>query len=219
MKPFRLAALVIAGLSLTFPLQAQTVDPLWTRTLAHAALVKKWAPEHKTMNVDAVSEGKHDRAKVRARLKGWENGKPVYESVQVEPKPEPGKSSKSHSEMNDATNMSDELMRPNAPVKRTDGQLLHGKSWTMFDVAESKGPVDVSVRLWVDPVTGVAHQVESKIRGTLMFDMFLATSYVPHPIAGSVPERSEFRLKVLVPFVDAKVNIVSSMDDWIPRPN
>ncbi len=219
MKPFKLAAFAIAALSLAFPLHAQTVDPLWSKTLAHAALMKKWAPEEKNLRIDTSGDDKTERVKVRARLKGWENGKPVYDTVQIEPKPEPGKSAKGTSEMNDASTMGDELMRMNAPVKRTDGQLLHGKSWTMFDVAESKGPVNVAVRLWVDPVSGVPHQVESKIRGTLMFDMFLATTYVPHKVAGSVPERSDFRLKVLVPFVDAKVNILSSMDNWVPRPN
>ncbi|MDB5936725.1 MAG: hypothetical protein JWQ01_4069 [Massilia sp.] len=217
MKPFQLAA--IAALMLGLPLHAQTVDPLWTKTLAHSALVKKWAAADKTMNVDAVADDKHDRAKVKSHLTGWDKGKPVYETVQVEPKPEPGKSPKGPNEMSNAINMSDDLMRPNAPVRRTDGQLLHGQSWTRFDVAESKGPVDVSVRLWVDPVTGVAHQVESKIRGTLMFDMFLATTYAPHKTAGSLPERSDFKLKVLVPFVDATVNIASRMDNWVPRPN
>jgi hypothetical protein len=219
MKPFKLAAFALAALTLALPLQAQTVDPLWTKTLAHSALVKKWAPEEKTMRIDASGDDKNERVKVRARLKGWDNGKPVYDTVQIEPKPEPGKSSKGQTEMNDANNMTDELMRMNAPVKRTDGQVLHGKSWTMFDVAESKGPVNVSVRLWVDPVTGVAHHVESKLRGTFMFDIFMATTYMPHKLAGSLPERSDFRLKVLVPFVDAKVNILSSMDNWVPRPN
>ncbi|MFC0135449.1 hypothetical protein CR105_14840 [Massilia eurypsychrophila] len=219
MKSFKLAAFATAALSLALPLQAQTVDPLWTKTLAHSALVKKWAPQEKTTRIDASGDDKNERVKVRARLKGWDNGKPVYDTVQIEPKPEPGKSAKGQTEMNDANNMTDELMRMNAPVRRTDGQVLHGKSWTMFDVAESKGPVNVSVRLWVDPVTGVAHHVESKLRGTLMFDMFMATSYVPHKVAGSVPERSDFRLKVLVPFVDARVNILSSMDNWVPRPN
>jgi hypothetical protein len=220
MKPLKLAALAIAAFSFASPLHAQTVDPLWTKTLAHAALVKKWAPEDKTMTVDAVAEDKHDRSKTKSHLKGWEKGMPVYDTVQIEPKREEGKdSAKGKKAMGDAGNLGDELMRPNAPVKRTDGQLLHGKSWTVFDVAESKGPIDVSVRLWVDPSTGVAHQVESKVHGTLMFDMFLTTEYAPHKQAGSLPERSDFKLKVLVPLVDAKVNIVNRMDNWIARPD
>jgi hypothetical protein len=220
MKPFKLAAFAVAAFSIASAPHAQTVDELWTKTLAHAALVKKWAPEDRTMTVDAVADDKHDRARTKSHLKGWENGKPVYDTVQIDPKPEPGKlSGKGKTEMTDAANMADELMRPNAAVRRTDGQRLHGKSWTVFDVSDSKGPIDVSVRLWVDPATGVAHQVESKIHGTLMFDMVLETSYAAHKQAGSLPERSEFKLKLLVPFVDAKVNIVSNMDNWSARPN
>ena len=219
MKPFKLAALALA-FSFALPSGAQTVDPLWTKTLAHAALVKKWAPEDTATKVDAIAEGKRENARTKSHLKGWENGKPVYDTVQIEPPPDTGKpTSKGKNEMSDAASMGENLMRPDAPVRRTDGQQLHGKSWTIFDVAESKGPMDVSVRLWVDPVTGVAHQVESKVHGTLMFDMFMTTAYAPHRQAGSLPERSDFKIKVLVPFVDAKVNIVRSMDNWIPRPD
>lgn len=219
MNPFKFAALALVAISFALPSSAQTVDPLWTKTLAHSALVKKWAPEDATMTVDALADGKHDKAKTRSHLKGWEKGKPVYDTVQIEPKPEAGKApAKASSEMTDATNMADQLMRANAPVRRADGQLLHGKSWTTFDVSESKGPVDIGVRVWVDPATGIIHQTESKVHGTMMFDLFLTTSYAPHPQAGSLPDRIEFRMKVLVPFTDARVNIVSSMDNWIARP-
>ena len=220
MKPFKLAAIAFAVFSFALPLHAQTVDPLWTKTLAHGALVRKWAPEDTAMHVDVIAEGKHEWAKTKSHLTGWENGKPVYDTVQIAPKPEAGKPpAKGKNEMADASNMGEKLMRADAPVRRTDGQVLHGKSWTTFDVAESKGPVDVSIRLWVDPLTGVAHQVESKVHGTLMFDMFLTTAYAPHKQAGSLPERTDFKLKVLVPFVDANVKIGGTMDNWTPRPN
>jgi hypothetical protein len=219
MKSFKLAALAIVGFSLALPSIAQTVDPLWTKTLAHSALVKKWAPEDTTMSVDALADGKHDKAKTRSHLKGWDKGKPVYDTVQVEPKPEAGKPPrKANSEMTDANNLGDGLMRMNAPVRRADGQVLHGKRWTTFDVAESKGPIDVAVRVWVDPATGIIHQTESTVHGTLMFDMLLTTLYAPHQQAGSLPDSVAFKLKVLVPFTDATVNIVSSMANWIVRP-
>lgn len=218
MKPFKFVALVIAAISFALPLRAEPVDPLWAKTLAHADLVKKWAPMDRVTVVDAVDDEKREKVKTRSHLKGWENGKPVYDTVQVEPK-EAGKAAgKGKNEINDASNMSDNLMRLNAPVRRTDGQQLHGKTWTTFDVAESKGPIDVSVRLWVDAVTGVAHQVESKLHGTMMFDMFMTTQYAPHVKVGSLPERMDFKIKVLIPFVDARVDIVSRMDNWIPRP-
>ncbi|HEU4372487.1 MAG TPA: hypothetical protein VFS02_03305 [Telluria sp.] len=219
MNPFKLAAIAIAAISFAPPLHAETVDPLWAKTLAHADLVKKWAPADKVTVVDSVDDEKQERVKTKSHLKGWEKGKPVYDTVQVEPKVDAGKSAgKGKNEVNDASNMSDDLMRMDAPVRRTDGQRLHGKTWTTFDVAESKGPVDVSLRVWVDPVTGVAHQTVSKIHGTLMFDMLMTTEYAPHPKVGSLPERMNFKIKVLIPFVDAKVDIVSRMDNWIPRP-
>lgn len=219
MKTFTLAALAIAILSFALPLHAETVDPLWAKTVAHAELVKKWVPIDKVTVVDAVEDDKHEKVKTKSHLKGWENGKSVYDTVQVEPKADAGKTAgKGKNESNDASNMTAGLMRLNAAVRRTDGQQLHGKTWTIFDVAESKGPIDVSARLWVDPVTGVAHQVESKLHGTLMFDMFMTTEYAPHPTAGSLPERMDFKIKVLVPFVDVKVDIVSRMDNWTPRP-
>ncbi|MDL2358550.1 MAG: hypothetical protein QFF03_25160, partial [Pseudomonadota bacterium] len=195
------------------------VDPLWAKTLAYAEQAKKWAPEDTTISVDAIADGKHDKSKAKSHLTGWEKGKPVYDTVQIEPPIEAGKpSAKGKTEMSDATNMGAQLMRMDAPVRRSDGQLLHGKRWTTFDVAESKGPMDVSVRVWVDPATGIIYQSESKVHGMLMFDLLLTTLYAAHPQAGSLPERLEFKMKVLVPFTDAKVNIVSNMDHWIARP-
>jgi hypothetical protein len=220
MKPCKLAVLALAALSFALPLQAQTVDPLWTKTLARAALVKKWAPEDKLTSIDAAGEGKHEIFKTKAHMKGWEKGAPLYDEVQLEPKLDPGKApGKAKGAMPDGSSMSDELMRPNAAVKRADGQLLHGKTWTLFQVTQSDGPAEVTLKLWVDPLTGAAHQVESKVHATLMLDALLTTSYAPHPLAGSLPERTDLQLKVLVPFKKASANIVSTMSNWIPRPN
>lgn len=219
MKPANFAALAVMAVSFVLPASAQSVDPLWAKTLAHSALVKTWAPADATMTLDAIADGKHDKAKTRSRLKGWEKGKPVYDTVQIEPKPQAGKAPpKASSEMTDAIHMADQLMRADAPVRRADGQLLHGRSWTTFDVSESKGPMDIGVRVWVDPASGIIHQTESKVHGTLMFDLMLTTSYAPHPQAGSLPDMIDFTMKVLVPFTDVRVNIVSSMDHWVARP-
>ena len=79
MKRFKLAALAVAALSLALPLRAETVDPLWAKTVAHAELVKKWAPADKVTVVDATDDEKHEKVKTKSHLKGWEKGKPVYE--------------------------------------------------------------------------------------------------------------------------------------------
>lgn len=218
MKHACLFAFVLATLPPS--LHAQPVDPLWSKTLAHAALAKNWAPADKEVSTETVKDGKHETTITRSHLTGWLSGSPVYETAQLEPKREPGKPpARPERDMPDAKSMIDALMRPNAAVRRTDAQVLHGKAWTQFDVVESDGPVDVSIRLWVDPLTGVARQTESKVHGTLLFDAVTTTTYAPHPVAGSLPDRTELQMKLLLPFKKATVHVVSSMANWTPRPN
>lgn len=220
MKPFTLAFLAVPAFLSALPASAEVVDPLWSKTLAHAALVKTWAPEDKELSVDTTKDARHESFKTRSHLKAWEKGKPVYDSVQVEPKPGSGNpAAKRKGEMPDVTAMTDALMRPNAPVRRTEGQPLHGKTWTLFEVAESDGPGEMAIKLWVDPQTGVAHQVESKVHGPMMFDAVMTTDYAPHPRAGSLPQRMDLQLKVLMPFKKSTVHVAGSMDNWIRRPN
>lgn len=215
------AAVCIAltlSFSLALPARAQT-DPLWEKAVLQAAQMKKWAPGEVQLMAEGTGDGKLERTRVRQRLTGWEKGDPVYETTQIEPPPKAGeKPGKSQFDMKGIGEISEDLLRSNAKVRRRDNQPLHGKSWTLFEVDQSKGPMDVSVRLWVDPATGVAHQMETKAHGTMMMDMSLLTAYRPHPQAGSLPSRFDFRMKVLVPFVDATVNIASDMDRWVPRP-
>ncbi|MDB5752143.1 MAG: hypothetical protein JWP65_2564 [Ramlibacter sp.] len=219
MKPYA-AAFAVVCLSLVLPAQGQAqTDPLWEKAVAHAAQMKKWAPGEVQLLAEGRADGKIDRTRVRQRLTGWDKGNPVYETTQIEPPPEAGKKpGKSEFDMKGIGEATESLLRTDARVRRRDNQPLHGKSWTLFEVAQSKGPMDVNVRLWVDPATGVAHQMESTMHGTMMMDMSLLTAYRPHPQAGSLPSRFDFRMKVLVPFVDATVKIASDMERWVPRP-
>lgn len=218
MKLYAAFAAVCLSVSLSAQAQAQP-DPLWEKALAHAAQMKKWAPGEVRLLADSTAEGKRDRTRVHQRLSGWDKGNPVYETTQIEPPPEAGKQpGKSEFDMKGIGEATESLLRLDAKVRRRDNQPLHGKSWTLFEVAQSKGPMDVNVRLWVDPATGVAHQMESTVHGTMMMDMNLVTAYRPHPQAGSLPSRFDFRMNVLVPFVDATVKIASDMERWVLRP-
>lgn len=220
MKLYAAFAAVCLSVSLSGQAQVQAQpDPLWEKALAHAAQMKKWAPGEVRLLADGTADGKNERTRVQQRLTGWDKGNPVYETTQIEPPPEAGKKpGKSEFDMKGIGEATESLLRLDAKVRRRDNQPLHGKSWTLFEVAQSKGPMDVNVRLWVDPATGVAHQMESTVHGTMMMDMNLVTAYRPHPQAGSLPSRFDFRMKVLVPFVDATVKIASDMERWVPRP-
>jgi hypothetical protein len=71
MKSFKLAALAIVAFSFASPSIAQTVDPLWTKTLAHSALVKKWCPRtprHGRQGQYRQQHGQLDRAPAMTKL-------------------------------------------------------------------------------------------------------------------------------------------------------
>ena len=218
------AAVAAACMALSVQAHAQgqalaQPDPLWQKAVAQAGQMKKWAPAEVQLLTEGTGDGKLERTRVRQRLTGWEGGNPVYETIQIEPPLAAGeKPGKSEFDMKGIGEATDSLLRLDARVLRRDRQPLHGKSWTLFEVEQSKGPMDVKVRLWVDPATGVAHQMESTMHGAMMMDMRLLTAYRPHPQAGSLPSRFDFRRQVLVPFVDASVKIASDMERWVPRP-
>jgi hypothetical protein len=113
---------------------------------------------------------------------------------------------------------SEELLRPDSKPRRIDNQLLQGKSWTLFEAEQSDGPMAVKLRLWVDPASGVAHRMETTIHGALTMDASMLTVYKPHPDAGSLPERFELRIKVLLPFAGSTTDIAGEMGGWVRRP-
>lgn len=197
--------------------QAQT-DPLWGKALAQAAQVRQWEPGALQLTADSIRGGSNMHAQVRQRLIGWDKGEPVYESVQITPPPAQGSQPKGVFDTKIIRKASDELLKPDSKARRIDNQLLQGKSWTLFEAEQSDGPMDVKLRLWVDPASGVAHQMETTMHGALTMDASMLTVYKPHSDTGSLPERFELRIKVLLPFAGTTTNIVGEMDDWVRRP-
>jgi hypothetical protein len=135
------------------------------------------------------------------------------------PPPEAGKSTpKGKIEMSDAENMGEQLMRLDAPVRRTDGhlgrqELDHVRPGGIEGACQSVGQVVGRSAHRRRPSGGIEGARHTDVRHVL------TTIYAPHKHAGSLPTRSHFKINVLVPFVDAKVNIARSTDNWIPRPN
>lgn len=197
--------------------QAQT-DPLWEKALAQAAQVRQWEPGALQLTADSIRGGNSKHAQVRQRLIGWNKGEPVYESVQITPPPAQGSKPKGVFDTKIIRKASDELLKPDSKARRIDNQLLAGKTWTLFEAEQSDGPMDVKLRLWVDPASGVAHRMETTMHGALTMDAGMLTVYKPHPDAGSLPERFELRLKVLLPFAGSTTDIVGEMDGWVRRP-
>jgi hypothetical protein len=60
--------------------------------------------------------------------------------------------------------------------------------------------------------------METTMHGALTMDASMLTVSKPHPDAGSLPERFELRIKVLLPFAGSTTDVAGEMDGWVRRP-
>jgi hypothetical protein len=218
MKRLVSAASVALLFPVLMPVHAQTVDPLWTKALAQVQAAKGLVAQDTELVVDGIKDGKDIKKTIKSHLTGWDKGKPVYTVVDIEPKPDPSKPApKPGSESTNFSSTTDELFQADAPVKRTDGQVLNGKTWTLFEIKKSDGPMDVTMKVWVDPESGVLLRTENHIHGTFMMDMQMNTTYVSQGRA-SVPGKTDMRIEVLIPFKGSKMHVVNNASNWIARP-
>ena len=217
MDRHRAAAAAVLLFVIHPPARART-DPLWEKAVAQAALAGQWAPAVMELTAERVRGGQRERSRVRQRLTGWRQGKPVYASIQVEPLLEPGQQARGGFDMAVVATVADELLKPGTPVRRLDHQTVNGKKATLFEAGQPDGPANAKLKLWVDPASGVAHQLETTMHGPLTVEARMLTVYKPHPQAGSLPQRFDLRMNVLVPFAGAQINVVGDMDGWVRRP-
>ncbi len=214
----RLAAIAFGSLSF-LPLHAAEVDPLWAKVVAQTEEGKKWVAKDMDLTMEAHADGKDEKRKVQMQLNGWDDKKPVYKTVSVEPPEDPGKTGKKG--RNDLTKfslMSEDMIKMDKKVARTDRQVFDNKPATLFVVDESKGPAAMKMQVWVDPVNGSIYKIQSTAHVTLMMDMELNIAYQPISGSLSLPSQSEMKLEVLVPFNGAKVHMKSNSANWIQRP-
>ena len=211
--------LILASLLLASPAQAQTIDPLWEKTVAQANAARKWVAQDTEFVVNARVKGEDKVIRTRSHLAGWDGSKPHYDTTVIEPRPEAGKTPPDANMGSEGfALMADGLIKLDAPVKRQDGQVLDGKTWTVFRLAESQAVLDIKVSIWVDPVTGALHLVDSHVHGMLMMDMTMKTRYVAHAQAGVVPANIDIDMEVLIPFKGGKMHMVNTPTNWIVRP-
>lgn len=214
-----LIAMSFAVSSLAFAAPAaKPVDPLWSKAVALNASVRNWIPED--IDIKAETDDGDEVKKVRSRshLTGWEKGKPRYVVTDIEPKAKPGKKDESSFNIDGFTAMTDDVLTMDAAVKRIDKQELHGAQWTVFQVSKSETGVKITIKLWVDPQSGVLHQTESVILVPLLADINIVTAYGPHPVIGQVPKVSDINVDVRIPFKSAKLHMVNTPSNWIKRP-
>ncbi len=204
------------------PVHAQTVDPLWKKTVEQAQSAKKWIAQDVDMDVtDKTAPPGQARTLNHAHLTSWSKGKPAYDAVQLEPKPEPGKA--------DSDSIGPEVLDMlvglgqsaavlGAAVTRSDGQSLDGQSWTVFHVVKDKLTGKLDIKFWVDPETGCMHHSEMQFHITLMIKGTLSASYLPSLHGGCLASKTVIDAKSLVPFSNIDVRMINTPSNWVVRP-
>ncbi|MES2128930.1 MAG: hypothetical protein V4463_16795 [Pseudomonadota bacterium] len=196
---------------------AETADPLWEKVIAQSDAAKKWVAQDVDMVATARAKGEDRMFHTRGHLSGWDGNKPRYDTTMVEQKPVTGKKADAQISGDVFAQMADGMIKADTPYKRRDGQVLDGKTWTVFEVDQSQATMDFQAKIWVDPVSGGLHLVDTHMRATLMMDLYMKTRYAPHAQAGSLPSDIDMNVDVLIPFKNAKLHIVSTNANWIAR--
>ena len=201
------------------PLYAQGVDPLWKKAVEQVRGAKKSIPQ------DIDFEGT-DRTKAKplgrilnhSHLSGWAEGKPTYDIVQIEPKPEPGKAHEVDTiDPQSLVELANSSVKLEAAVQRSDDQSLDGKKLTLFHISKNNAMATTDIKLWVDPGSGCPHRMESRLHATLTVDLFISTEYLASAQSECLPRQSTIDLKSLVPFASQDVLIVSTFNNWRER--
>jgi hypothetical protein len=211
------SALLLSGAR---PAHAHTIDPLWKSTIDHVARAKQWIAQDVDLSVIERKDGR-DGAPTRshARLTGWNGAKPVYEALQSDPPPEPGKAPETQQfDANLFVAMGDAMLVEQANVERSDGQSLHGKTWTLFHIAKSKLASKLDLKLWVDPDTGCRHYSEMRVHISLTVDAQINTRYAPHAQGDCLPTQTDIDGASLIPFSGIDLRMVTRPSNWIARP-
>ena len=217
-KPAMLPVSLALACLWALPAHADGIDPLWAKAVEQSKNAKKWIAQDIDMELEGSESDKPaEKTKLHMHLNGWDGTKPQYQVTVLEPKSPPSKDSKGSGDMDSLLTMADNLLKPNAKVKRVDGQTMDGKTWTVFELRESKTVFDITVKMWVDPESGKLHYVDAHLRGTLMFDADIKTNYVDTQQFGTVAKQTDFRIDVLIPFQNAKAHVASRSSNWIAR--
>ena len=218
MKHFFIAAASACSILFIAPAWAAKVDPLWSKTVDNFKTLSKWVAQDIETQLHLEVDGKMQTFTVKSHLSAWGKGKPVYSVVSRDPPLEPGMPAKKSPSMEFLSNQMGGILTADADVKRFDGQTLGGRSLTLFHLEESQMGTKLSFKVWVDPVSGVPQQSETKTRIPMLMDMHMSTTYTELPRIGVVEKQSDIAFESLVPFKNKKGRTIVKPTSWIARP-
>jgi len=179
----KLVAIILSFLCIVSPFHlasAANIDPLWSKVIAQNNDIKKWAAKDIEHTVIATKDGDASKTvNIKKQFSGWEKNKANYVILSITPPPsDPSRTPKPFDLAELFGAIESEVFSPKTAIKRSDGQMLDGKSVVLFEIAKS----DTQIKIWVDGNSGaikkrlVEMSVAFTLEGTLLTNYQLNAS-------------------------------------------
>ncbi|MCV2359085.1 hypothetical protein LNV08_08860 [Paucibacter sp. TC2R-5] len=223
-RTFLLAlALLLSGVQTS---QAQVADPLWLQLLAHLQAQKQVVPDESDtlLMLPREAGGTGERDFISRKLVGWKDGKPSYEIVAAEPPIWTDddlritRANKADQQISSALGQGNQLLLPSTPVKRSDGQSLDGKLWTLFEAQDKGFGRDVLMRAWVEPETGRPHRIDVKGRFLMVLSLDLSSHYEIASKERSLANKVTGEIKAAIRGKGPEVRFEVDVKSWAEAP-
>lgn len=220
---YRLALLLSLTFS-TFLAQAETIDPLWLKTIAHMQELKKWVAQHMDI-VAEVSKGSEQSKTVTSKthLSGWKDKQGVYDTIQLAPPADPNKPKNNKvpatvTMVNAINEIQASIFDSETIPKRLDNQQLDGESWTLFQFEQAQLGQKIAVKVWIDSATGSIHRMESQFHVSMYGDGTIHTLFENDEHARCFPKQINTKMDIQILFMNGKMNLKQRPRNWILRP-
>jgi hypothetical protein len=206
------AAVLFASGLVASAATAAAPDPLWEKTVATMKASRKWVAQDLEDTVNAVKDNERRRVVQKKQLAGWDEGVPRYTVVSTTS----GKSGSKDEQQVDFALLGrlgdEDLLEPGTSLKRTDDQVLDGKSVSVFQGQLKSG---LKVKLWVDAETGALLQRVDEVSIPFGVESLQTTRFVIDPEGRNLPSSATINLTVNVPFKKVRVDIATRMSNWV----
>jgi hypothetical protein len=199
---------------------ADAIDPLWGSVVAQTMKSNQWVAQDLDITASGAMHGKQfDNVRAKSHLTGWNGDKPIYDWMQLNPKPDSSKPAPTERPvLPDFSKLITEMLQAEAKASRTDDQAAEGQRWTVFEVNEKKIGTTMAFKAWIDPQTGILDHTDMKLHVTLTADVSMSVQYGGHAEAGTFPARTDMTFESLIPFQGGRLHIVADTENWIKRP-
>lgn len=196
---------------------ADTPDPLWSKTVQHLQKAQKYVARDIEQKLEAEKDGVKKQATMKAQISSWKDNTPVYSILSVEPKPKDGANLKAIDFEAMMKGVNRLMCDDQTSVKRSNGQKIEGVDAVLFEIDE--GSVQkINAKIWVQPETGEVYRYQIRVSVPLAveFDTQVRFDDTPNGVRLGVMRETEFASKI--PFKKAKGHLLENLSNWVLRP-